>query len=864
MIGKRLSFLSLALILIWDFVLTPGILQAQTNTTLISIAIPEYMGNELKPDLFTQFETEHPGVKVILNKTGNDGYYPPAAYSEEAFTAGAAKYVNSADVLYVSNYNISEEATRAGYFLDLAPLVINDTTLNPDDFIPAVWQSYQWNKGIWALPASVDIFVVNYDPTAFDKAGLAYPNEKWALADFANAVRKLTQRSADGKVTVPGSLLYNPAALFRSVAGKGFYDPAVLPNPPLFDTPELVALLETLSAINAEGITGNDFRGNYTEVPLRIDQSYALATPYGEEKPRKGSLLPGGKAGLVVNAFAVSGGTRYPDLAYALAKFLTSDPKVGSIFYGTRPARKSVVAAPRSYDTKFTPENQAVIDQAYANALPVSELRYNDYISKALSEMTDKKLDAKSALQAQQANATKILAAIMEKRPSLNLAVATIVPTPVLKSGELTLNFNFTAYVSPLPNRELWDKVIKDFVSRDPQVRQIVMDSGFGSDMKETIAKYDCFAYPANITSYLDTANLLDIAPLMAADSSFDKKDAIGNTLTQLEQNNKILGFPLYLQPQILRYNSDMFAKAGISMPESGWNTAEFSDALKALKVAPGDPAPFIPAQYGGTYLLMLIAAYGGLPLDYRTTPATVNFTDAANVDAIRQVLDLAKKGYIKYQKLAANGGSFGGMSNTEPVYTDSMSLLSFRRSSGDAKDPYKIALYPKGSKYVPLAYDLGVAYISAKTQYPDACWRWITTISKHPELFSAMPAWQSAIDSPAAAAQGADVVAFYKQLAALTRDPSTILMQAQATSISPYILQYVLNRAFDRYVLEDADLENELKAAQDFVKGYETCSAGFSLSIPTKQEEQLAYAKQFTDCATKVDPTLKSAFGQN
>ncbi len=67
------------------------------------------------------------------------------------------------------------------------------------------------------------------------------------------------------------------------------------------------------------------------------------------------------------------------------------------------------------------------------------------------------------------------------------------------------------------------------------------------------------------------------------------------------------------------------------------------------LKPYDTDPAPFQPNDPSGSYLLMLIAAFGGLPIDYRTDPPTINFTDAATVDAIRQVLDLAKDGYIAY-----------------------------------------------------------------------------------------------------------------------------------------------------------------------------------------------------------------------
>src|SRR6185369_7116430 len=99
--------------------------------------------------------------------------------------------------------------------------------------------------------------------------------------------------------------------------------------------------------------------------------------------------------------------------------------------------------------------------------------------------------------------------------------------------------------------------------------------------------------------------------------------------------------------------------------PQNGWTVDEFSDALQRLKLDPSYPAPFLPNQGGGTHLLILMAAYGGLPLDYRTDPVTANFTDPTNVDAIRQVLDLAKNGYIKYEKLGSFGGGSSGFSNT-------------------------------------------------------------------------------------------------------------------------------------------------------------------------------------------------------
>lgn len=204
------------------------------------------------------------------------------------------------------------------------------------------------------------------------------------------------------------------------------------------------------------------------------------------------------------------------------------------------------------------------------------------------------------------------------------------------------------------------------------------------------------------------------------------------------------------------------------------------------------------------------------------------------------------------------------GGDETEAIYTDSLSLLN-ARSSGTfgANSRYKLVTYPKGSKMTPLAYEIGSAYISAKASNPEACYRWLSTIARHPELFAAMPARQSLLDSPGVTAQGADVVAFYKQIAAQTNDPGTVIFPAQISSINGFVLQHLLNRVFDRYVLENADLEAELKQAQGVASEYQTCTANFPTTIPTSPLEQVLYIKQFSDCALKVDPSLKSLFGQ-
>jgi hypothetical protein len=45
----------------------------------------------------------------------------------------------------------------------------------------------------------------------------------------------------------------------------------------------------------------------------------------------------------------------------------------------------------------------------------------------------------------------------------------------------------------------------------------------------------------------------------------------------------------------------------------------------------------------------------------------------------------------------------------------------------------------------------------SVETAYPEACYRLISALSKHPELFWAMPARRSQTDNPGVMAQGPD-----------------------------------------------------------------------------------------------------------
>ena len=468
--------------------------------------------------------------------------------------------------------------------------------------------------------------------------------------------------------------------------------------------------------------------------------------------------------------------------------------------------------------------------------------------------------DASGALQAAEEQARAALQTAAERRNSALIVVPTPVPTPVVAPGEVALKFGVTN-LSPLPHEKLWQQAITDFTATDPDVVYIDLVTDPTGTM-DPVENFDCYYRPYSSPTMISSDGVLNLDPLLNADPSFDPSDVIGGVFDQFRIDNALWGYPLTMRPAILWYDTEAFEQAGVPAPERGWSIEAFADALVQLKKSSPDGAgPFVPDGFDNTYLQLLIAAYGGTPFDYRVDPPAVNLTAPETIEAIRQVLDLARDGYIAYRALDTNAGGGGG---SAPIITATLSSDSWRlevRSSIGLS--IRLTLYPYGSQIVPVSYEVGASYISARTLYPEACYRWIRYLAGRPELFTGMPVSRAQLDSPAlAAALGDDVVEFYHVYAAQFDNPNVYVMPFR-THISRWIEDIWFNRALDRVVLEGADLETELEEAQTKIVEFRRCAADIPPFVSSlSDEERSAIYGQYTACGIKVDPSLKTRFG--
>jgi ABC-type glycerol-3-phosphate transport system substrate-binding protein len=488
-----------------------------------------------------------------------------------------------------------------------------------------------------------------------------------------------------------------------------------------------------------------------------------------------------------------------------------------------------------------------------------------DYLSVALNAMKSQNLDARSALQAAETQAVADQQAAIAQKSKVTLRVTAPTSAPAVAAGKITLNFDVSMF-SPTLNIDAITKVARDFAVSDPQVGSVnVVQSR--DDFDKIADSSDCFYLGYNAVPAASLDKVISLDSFMAADPAFDKGDFVGNILTAVQRDNKTWALPLQIEPMILQYDADRFAKAGLTMPTEGWTVNNFIDALKALKNDLSGQAPFVTrgdvtSGADGTELLILIADYGGVPLDYRTNPATINFTDPATVNAIQQVLDLAKKGYMTYSPLGQSPDPetrFGQPDHTAAIYPDALTAVSMQQDSSKPS-AYKPALYPKGTKYTGFGYIVDTGYISTQAKAPEACYRWLSTLAKHAEVFAGMPARHSMIAGLKGVANP-DLLNLYNNADALLKDSNTIpiaTLNPLSISISDLLNQYWLYQAFDSYVLHDANLESALKDAEGYAKTFQGCIVNLPVLALSSQFADKDSTNAYIRCAEKADTRLK------
>ena len=167
---------------------------ANANTTKeLTVAIWDTYQEPGLTQIMDDF-TEKTGIKVKIQVTPWDQYW---TMMEAGATGGTLP-----DVFWMHSNQVAKYA-KYDILMDLSDKISSSQSVDMTKFPEELVELYQNEDGKQvAIPKDVDTIALWYNKTAFDEAGLSYPDESWTWDTFREAAKKLTKEDGSQYGTV--------------------------------------------------------------------------------------------------------------------------------------------------------------------------------------------------------------------------------------------------------------------------------------------------------------------------------------------------------------------------------------------------------------------------------------------------------------------------------------------------------------------------------------------------------------------------------------------------------------------------------------------------------------------------------------
>ncbi len=310
---------------------------------------------ELAQRMLGQFEQANPNIQVFYSPDPEN----LVPQMDADFQAGTAPDVMAGCCDWFAIW------AQQGNLLDLRPFVEADLEQSIlDDWDPAQYASMFTPDGMqFALPKYHGALGLYYNKDLFDRFGVTYPNGQWTHQDYLLAMQKMTHDlDGDGTIDQWGSMLdvaWERIQVHVNSWGGNFVDPTD-PTRSLMAKPEALAAMQWIhdriwkDRIMASflDVQNMETRQAFLQGQLAMveDGSWALKDILENAPFRLGvTSLPAGPVRKVTLAttdgFGIFAGTRHPEAAWELLKFLVSRDygRAMAQAHLLQPARESLV-----------------------------------------------------------------------------------------------------------------------------------------------------------------------------------------------------------------------------------------------------------------------------------------------------------------------------------------------------------------------------------------------------------------------------------------------------------------------------------------------------------------------------------------
>lgn len=386
-------------------------LPAPTSTSggKVQLVYQDFNGSWFPPmaqQLLEQFQQTHPNISVFY-LPDPDNVVEQMPIDMQAGTA--------ADVFQGCCTHFPAWAQH-GYTLDLRPYVAADLDQETiADWDPVQYKALFTRDGSqYGLPKYHGALALYYNKDLFDQFRVDYPNASWNHDDYSWAMWLLTRDlNKDGKTDLWGSMIdvyWDRIQVHVNEWGGHFVDPA---NPKIcrMDAPESLSALEWLRArmwddrtmarlpdVNQLGTQQAFIAG---KIAMVEDGSWALKNILSKAPFRIGvAPFPSGpvrRATLATtDGFGIYAGTKHPDAAWELMKFLISKDYGRAMAKADflQPAWASIIGDWIGYMQAEYPQQTKDVDLA---AFAEGQLKGYSVVAEVFANMTDAQSIAQDA-----------------------------------------------------------------------------------------------------------------------------------------------------------------------------------------------------------------------------------------------------------------------------------------------------------------------------------------------------------------------------------------------------------------------------------------------------------------------------------
>ncbi|MCG8350593.1 MAG: extracellular solute-binding protein [Chloroflexales bacterium] len=837
---------------------------ASQGAVTIGFAAPEFERRTYEP-LIEAFNAQNTDIQIQFVSTDALAGAGGAAFFSDETTRQTVSAADTAAVFF-----LQPEAIANGYVRDLAPLMEADTGFDRNDFYPGALGSTT-QEGVYLLPQTLTVPLLAYNKALWTASGLPEPTNTWSATDLLAAAEQLARKRGD-TVEVYGFMDWSNGLqpLLAELATQAADLFTTAPESIRLDQTAVETALERVAALVDTGAIYSSSEANATVVDPTDFNNLILGQQVAMWPAELLQLAPDQTAPFEIGfvpfptipevfapgatGYIMSSGTQHPQEAWRWLEFLSQQElnRGGMMFFGGGvrvPARQSVAE-----QSGFWSE----LDSARAAALRVAMERQADTATPRLAEALIQPLT--QALQAVvQGESTGQALAAAQATLADQIAQAQLNPSPTPANKPIVVELPVEAvappeatkirFVTPGLDTTTLRRLASQFNQQNPNFFVEVENANWGGvalGLADVASTADCFAWPVPPQTDEITATL-DLRPLIDADPSFDQADYPTALLASFSQGTALYGLPHGVSLRALHYNQTAFDAAGLEYPNPNWTLDDVRAAAEQLTLGSGDEID----QYGFASnisqtddVLFFLRQSGAAITTGSADALQANFTDERVIAALSQYLDLLRKNSPHQQLQGYRSASNPGIQTFTLVNTGRVGMWldfggrSFIINAGGPETPaFTTALAPP-----PLgatgatADDLRISglYISAATEQPQACWEWISFLSR--ELTSLpigfdFPARRSLADSEAFAAQAqpgaAAVYAAYS--AALSRpDEGNGATPLEQSMIDLFWFFQAVDRALQSPAGEaEQVLERELAEAQRLTSTYLDCVNG-------------------------------------